>query len=320
MQNSLSIVFLGTPEFAVTSLEVLLKNQVEIKAVVTVPDKPAGRGQKIISSPVKKFADGHNLRILQPANLKDKDFINELSSFKADLFIVVAFRMLPEEVWQMPPLGTFNLHASLLPQYRGAAPINWAIINGENETGVTTFFLRHEIDTGNIIFNEKVSIAKDETASELHDRLKQTGAELVLKTVTAISQGNVHTLQQADLIKGDLKPAPKLNKANTAIDIHKSPEEVRNLIRGLNASPGAHTQLNSSTGISFSVKIFSANAFTKEHGFVPGKIETDNKTYLRIYLRKGYIDVNELQLSGRNRISIRDFLNGVRLDGDWTIG
>lgn len=319
MSNKPSIVFLGTPEFAVPSLEILVENGYQISAVVTVPDKPAGRGQKLVSSPVKEFAEKKGLKILQPTSLKDESFVNELKSLNADLQVVVAFRMLPEVVWNMPKLGTFNLHGSLLPQYRGAAPINWAVINGEPKTGVTTFFLKHEIDTGNIIFNQEVEISDADNAGTIHDKLMEVGSKLVLKTVQAIQVGKVKTVDQSNLDSSTLRSAPKLNRENTKLKITKSPIEARNFIRGLSPYPAAHAELFNSNGIGFSVKIFDVDAVSEAHHFPAGKIESDNKNYLRIYLSGGYISVKELQLSGRNKMKIKDFLNGIKFEGEWKI-
>ena len=314
-----SIIFLGTPEFAVPSLEILIKNDYNILAVVTVADKPAGRGQKINFSPIKQCAEKHGLKILQPSNLKDEKFLEELESLKADLQIVVAFRMLPEAVWKMPKLGTFNLHGSLLPHYRGAAPINWAIINGENKSGVTTFFLKHEIDTGNIILQKEVNISTEDSAGTLHDRMMEIGSELVLETVKLIENGKVLSTEQSKLIVDEIKTAPKLNRANTSFSINFPPYQARNFIRGLNPFPAAHTEIYNSNGIGFSVKIFSAESYDVPHSFAIGKIETDNKNYLRIYLKGGYLHVTELQISGRTKMKIKDFLNGVKLEGEWVV-
>jgi methionyl-tRNA formyltransferase len=315
-----SIIFYGTPEFAVPSLDILLKNKYPILAVVTAPDKPSGRGQKINFSPVKEYAVANNLNVLQPVNLKDENFIGELEKLKAELQVVVAFRMLPEKIWNMPSMGTFNLHASLLPQYRGAAPINWAIMNGEKETGITTFFLNKEIDSGKVIFREQTMIGKHETAGELHDRLMEAGAALVLKTVKAISNNDVHLKDQGEMNMGrELKVAPKLNKENTKLDIRKRPDQLVNFILGLSPYPGAHTQLNNKSGISFSLKIFSATPHNEVHPHPAGKVITDNKTYMNIYLPGGYVSVDELQLSGKNKVKIKDFLNGLKIEGDWYI-
>ncbi len=318
MPSPLRIVFFGTPAFAVSSIDILVKNGFDIAGVVTAPDKPSGRGQKIIPSPVKEYGEEHGLKILQPTNLKDENFIHELQQLKADLQIVVAFRMMPEAVWKMPKLGTFNLHASLLPQYRGSAPINWAIINGEKETGVTTFFLQQEIDTGKIIFQEKISIGEKETAGELHDRMMKLGAELVLKTTVAVSKENYKLTEQDQLIKGvTLKSAPKLNKANCRIDFHKTSVEVANLVRGLCPYPAATIEFYNDNGFSLMAKVFEVNAETSTHQQKPGHLETDNKTYLKIFLLNGWIFINELQVSGRNRMSAKDLLNGFKFMGNW---
>ncbi len=320
MNNAHTIVFFGTPEFAVSSLKILHENKYPIAAVVTIPDKPAGRGLKLTTSPVKEYAVANNLKLLQPANLKDEIFIEELKALNADLFVVVAFRILPEVIWTMPPLGTFNLHASLLPQYRGAAPINWAIINGEKETGITTFFLDHSVDTGKVLFRESSMIGKHETAGDIHDRLKETGAQLVLKSVQTIQEGNVYTFDQQQLGEGKkLNLAPKLSRENTRIDKRKRPEDFTNFICGLSPYPGAHTQISSSNGISFTMKIFSAKPFMEKHKYPAGTVKTDNKTYLNIYLPGGYVSIEELQLSGKNRVKIKDFLNGIKMEGDWHI-
>jgi methionyl-tRNA formyltransferase len=315
-----TIIFYGTPEFAVPSLEILYQNNFPLAAVVTSPDKPAGRGQKITMSPVKEFALSKGLKILQPENLKDDRFISELRELKPDLQVVVAFRKLPEEVWSLPPAGTINLHASLLPQYRGAAPINWAIINGEKNTGLTTFFINKDIDKGNVIFKEQTMIGEHESAGELHDRLKITGAGLLLKTVTAIAENNVYTYDQEALREGmTLLSAPKLDKNNTKIDVRYRPEQMCNFIFGLNPYPGAHTMLVNNNGISFSVKLFNARPHVLSHRHAAGKIETDGKSFLNIFLPGGYISVSELQLSGKSRMNIKDFLNGHKIEGDWCI-
>ena len=290
MSNKPSIVFLGTPEFAVPSLEILVENGYPISAVVTVPDKPAGRGQKLISSPVKVFAEKHGLKVLQPVSLKDESFINELKALNADLQVVVAFRMLPEVVWSMPRLGTFNLHGSLLPQYRGAAPINWAVINGEKKTGVTTFFLKQEIDTGNIIFNQEIEITNEDNAGTIHDKLMEIGSKLVLKTVQAIEVGKVKSIDQNALTKDTLRSAPKLNRENTRLSLTNSPEEARNFIRGLSPYPAAHAELFNSNGIGFSIKIYDVDAVSETHHYPPGKIESDNKSYIHIYFRWLYFN------------------------------
>ena len=314
------IVFFGTPEFAVPSLDILVQNKHKIVAVVTAPDRPSGRGQKITYSAIKEYAVANNIPVLQPDRLKDENFISELEALKADLQIVVAFRMLPEQVWKMPRRGTFNLHGSLLPQYRGAAPINWAVINGESKTGVSTFFLKHEIDTGDILFREEIKIEPDLTAGQLHDRMMQIGAALVLKTVKAIEEGSIDTKNQVKLSQEPLKAAPKLNKENTRLDNKKHYLDAYNFIRGLSPYPAAYSELyNPLSGVSLSVKIFSSKCEEVNHDKVPGTIETDNKNYLRIFFRKGYLDLEEIQLAGRGRVSIKDFLNGFKLEGLWTL-
>jgi methionyl-tRNA formyltransferase len=318
MSSPLKIIFYGTPEFAVPSLDILVKNKYNIVAVVTVPDKPAGRGQKIISSPVKEYAEQHGLKILQPSNLKDENFLHDLQELNPDLQVVVAFRMMPEAVWKLPKRGTFNLHASLLPQYRGAAPINWAIINGEKETGVTTFFLQQEIDTGKIIDREKISIGEKENAGELHDRLMIVGARLVLKTVDSISKENYTLTDQDKLASGaELKAAPKLTKMNCRIDTHKTAEEVENFVRGLCPYPGAITEFYNDNGFSLVAKIYKVTAGSASHQNKAGFIETDNKIFLKIFLRDGFVFVDELQVAGRNRMPVKDFLNGFKLTGNW---
>lgn len=312
------IIFYGTPEFAVASLEQLLKHKYNILAVVTSPDKPGGRGQKIQTSPVKDFAVKNSLKILQPANLKDESFLNELKGLNPDLQIVVAFRMMPEAVWQLPKLGTFNLHGSLLPQYRGAAPIHWAVINGEKETGVTTFFLKHEIDTGNIIMQEKATIGKDDTVGTMYEKLKKQGAALVVKTVEAIAQKNYELKDQESLKIGALKPAPKLTRLNTKINFNKKPEEIRNFIRGLNPEPGAHAELNLPANyLSFMIKIYEVDVEEKDHNEPTGNILTDHKSFLKIYVKGGLISLKDIKVSGRSKMPIKDFLNGFKLEGKW---
>jgi methionyl-tRNA formyltransferase len=299
------IVFMGTPDFAVPSLKILIENNYNVVGVITAPDKPAGRGLQSRISPIKKFAIERELDILQPEKLKSESFINELKSLNADLQVVVAFRMLPEVVWSMPPLGTFNLHASLLPQYRGAAPINWAIINGEKETGATTFFLQQQIDTGKIIFRDKIAIRNDETAGELHDELMVTGANLVLKTVKAIEQKN-YTLQEQP-IGNNLKTAPKIFTETCKIDFKKPVNTIYNLIRGLSPYPAAFTFFQDKI-----LKIYKANKIEQPHSNLVGEIITDNKTFFRIAASNGFIEIEELQLEGKKRMNVIDFLNGLR--------
>lgn len=301
------IIYMGTPEFAVPSLETLIRNNCNVVAVVTAPDKPKGRGQRIATSPVKDFAIAHNIPVLQPTNLKSEDFIEVLRSYKAHLQIVVAFRMLPEVVWNMPVLGTFNLHASLLPQYRGAAPINWAIINGEKETGLTTFLLKHEIDTGNIIFQEKEPVYDDDTAGTLYERLMHKGAALVLKTVRAIESGNFPQLKQHTT--GDIKIAPKIFKQDCEINWDQPTKDVYNFIRGLSPYPAAWTTLKDQT-----CKIYSVAHTDKIANFLyPGEHKTDNKTFLHIRTADGMLAIKELQMQGKKRMSTEEFLRGNTL-------
>jgi methionyl-tRNA formyltransferase len=322
MKEALKIIFLGTPEFAVDSLSALLQNRYDIAAVVTVPDQPAGRGQAMQSSPVKKYALDHSLRVLQPIKLKDPEFINELSTIAADLFIVVAFRMLPEIVWKMPRLGTFNLHASLLPQYRGAAPINHVIINGESETGLTTFFLKQEIDTGEIIYQEKIMIQPEETAGELHDRMKIAGAGLVLKTVEAITKGNLNTIEQGKLIDPfiPLKSAPKIFREDCRIDWSESNNIIHNKIRGLSPYPAAFTNFISPSGESFLVKIYKTVRSAGTNQNQPAKIITDGKSDLAVTTIDGMLHIREIQQAGKRIMKIDEFLRGFRVNSDWNIG
>ena len=318
-KQGLKIVFMGTPDFAVPSLDILLKNDCNVVGVITVPDKPAGRGLELHQSAVKKYALEKGLKILQPEKLKDETFLNQLKELKADLQVVVAFRMLPEVVWKMPRLGTFNLHASLLPQYRGAAPINWAIINGEKETGATTFFLQHEIDTGKIIFREKVNIGENETAGELHNQLMNTGANLVLKTVQVIESGNAEQTDQSAFVKKgeELKTAPKIFKESCKINWTKTADEIHNLIRGLSPYPSAFTELKSIEGKMFPVKIFEIKKEAITHSHLPGKILTDSKHFIKVAATGGLIDVLELQLAGKKRMRVEEFLRGFPLSNEW---
>ncbi|HEX6227377.1 MAG TPA: methionyl-tRNA formyltransferase [Chryseolinea sp.] len=304
---NLRIIFMGTPEFAVPSLEVLVENKYNIVAVVTAPDKPQGRGQKVTYSPVKECALKHKIPLLQPTNLKSPEFLEELKSYQADLQVVVAFRMLPEMVWSMPALGTFNLHASLLPQYRGAAPINWAIINGEKETGATTFFLKHEIDTGSIIFQVKEPIGDDDDAGRLYERLMKKGAELVLRTVKAIEQNNYASTPQPDA--GDIKHAPKIFKDTCQINWDQTSEKVRNFVRGLSPYPAAWTTIESKVFKVYKVSIVKdAVGNTKA-----GDLLTDNKTYIRIKTTDGLISLDEIQLEGKKRMTVPEFFRGNKL-------
>lgn len=305
--DPIKVIFMGTPEFAVPSLEILVENQINVVAVITAPDKPQGRGQKVAFSPVKTAALKHNIPVLQPTNLKSPDFLEELTSFQADLQVVVAFRMLPEVVWNMPPRGTFNLHASLLPQYRGAAPINWAIINGEKETGVSTFFLRHDIDTGSIIFQEKEPINDDDNAGTLYERLMLKGAKLVLKTVQAIQKGTFPKTPQPDHI--EIKHAPKIFKETCEIQWNSSSENIRNFVRGLSPYPGAWTTIAGKT-----FKVFKASLTNApENGQNPGEFVTDNKNYLYFKTKDGWIALDELQPEGKKKMTIAEFYRGNKI-------
>lgn len=312
---SMRIVFMGTPEFAVASLDILIKNDYNVVGVVTVPDKPAGRGQQIQQSAIKKYAVEHNLNLLQPEKLKDENFIAELKSLKADVQLVVAFRMLPEVVWHMPKMGTYNLHASLLPKYRGAAPINWAIINGEKESGVTTFKLKHQIDTGNILFQEKVNIEPTTTAGELHDKLMLVGAELILKTVSEIERSFVSGKELDFLPQDDQLAchAPKIFKEDCQIDWTKPGNEINNFIRGLSPYPTAFTQLKNGEDQIQLVKIFNSKFEIFPPNHPNGLLLTDNKTYLKVFCEDGLIEVTEIQLQGKKKIGIREFLRGFKI-------
>jgi methionyl-tRNA formyltransferase len=310
-ENKLRIIFMGTPDFAVPSLDILIKNNYHVVAVITAPDKPAGRGRKLHQSAVKKYAVEHNLPVLQPTNLKSPEFLDELKTYRADLQVVVAFRMLPEAVWRMPRLGTFNLHASLLPKYRGAAPINWAIINGEKETGVTTFFLQQEIDTGEIIFQEKVSISDTDTAGTLHDKLMHIGAKTVLKTVQAIEKGTVKTYPQNN---EDACAAPKIFKNDCLIDWHNTNEIIYNKIRGLSPYPTAFTYLKPKAGDKKVLKIYFAEKINKQIDAHPGTIISDNKNYIHIATANGLLSLTDLQLEGKKRLPVKDFLNGINME------
>ena len=307
---------MGTPEFAVPSLEILIKNGYNVVAVVTATDKLGGRGGKqLLESAVKKFAVSKSISVLQPKSLKAQEFIDELRSYNASLQIVVAFRMLPEAVWDMPTIGTFNLHGSLLPKYRGAAPINWAVIEGEKETGVTTFFIKHEIDTGDILFQKKLPIGKNETAGEVHDRMMVLGAELVLETVRTIEKGG-YTLQKQD--ETLVSKAPKIFHKTCEIDFNQPTEKVHNFIRGLSPYPGAWAQLHWSSDSNQEryegevVKIFKTQKITEAHDYAPGKFITGSRKSLKIATTGGFVEVLELQAPGRRRMDTVSFLNGLK--------
>ena len=335
--KKLRIIFMGTPEFAVASLDALISAGYNIVGVVTAPDKPAGRGMKLNESAVKKFAAERGLKILQPEKLKDPVFLEELKSFQADLQIVVAFRMLPEVVWNMPPKGTINLHGSLLPQYRGAAPINWAVINGEKETGVTTFKLKHEIDTGGILLQESFPIGENETAGEVHDKMKETGAQLLVKTVKGIAAGTLKEISQENIqylstrqagstlpaqlsneenpqpptsnIEYSLKHAPKIHLDTCRINWSQPVEKIFNLVRGLSPSPGAFIIMNEKM-----FKIYKAKKELVFPAIPEGEYETDGKTFLKFACTNGYLHLTEVQLEGKKKMSIEEFLRGFRFN------
>ncbi len=306
----MKLIFMGTPDFAVAALDALVRNGCNVVGVVTAPDRPAGRGQALKESAVKQYAREKGLPVFQPPKLKDPEFLQQLKSLNADLQVVVAFRMLPEVVWNMPPKGTINLHGSLLPQYRGAAPINWAIINGESESGVTTFFLQQEIDTGNLLFAEKVPIALNETAGELHDKLMAVGANLLLKTVEAVQTGNYSETPQGTMNPSVLKHAPKIFKQDCLINWRQAVEVVYNRIRGLSPYPTAFTQIDGQT-----LKIFRAEMEKTDSKFDPGSYSTDGKSFLKFACADGFISVTDLQLEGKKRMNVGAFLRGYKLAG-----
>ncbi len=305
--EELRIVFLGTPDFAVASLKALIEAGANVVAVVTAPDKPAGRGMQLHQSAVKQYALTQNLPVLQPEKLKNPDFLAELASYKADLQVVVAFRMLPVAVWDMPPMGTINVHGSLLPQYRGAAPINWAIINGETETGVTTFKLKHEIDTGDILLQRRVPVLPEDNVGTVYEKLMQAGAELLVETVKGLAAGKLEEIPQASIPREELKHAPKIFKEDTRIDWNKPVQEVHNLIRGLSPYPVAFTVLQDKV-----FKIYTSHTEPAAHTIVPGTYDTDGKTYLRFAASDGWLYADEVQQEGKKRMDIASFLRGFR--------
>jgi len=321
MKKNVSIVYMGTPEFAVAPLKKLVDSGYKIKAVITAPDKPAGRGKKLAAPAVKKFAEKHTIPVLQPPKLKDQDFLEELKALKPEVQVVVAFRMLPKEVWSIPNLGTFNLHASLLPQYRGAAPINHAIINGETETGLTTFFIDEKIDTGEIIFQEKMSIGPEETAGELHDRMMEEGANLVLKTVDAIIERKAVTHSQQENMKEgwELKNAPKIFREDCRLTLNDPLESLFNKVRGLSPYPAAFAFLENSSGKQIQVKIFRTDFEVIKHSESPGTLMSDGKNFLKIAHREGFLIVKELQLAGKKRMDTKSFLIGFQDLKDWKL-
>ncbi len=319
MSNSLRIVFMGTPEFAVASLGSLLMNGHNVVGVVTAPDKPAGRGRKMTQSAVRQFAEFSSLPVLQPSDMREPLFLESLASLNPDLIVVVAFRYLPREVWSLPPLGTINLHASLLPHYRGAAPINHAIINGEQTTGVTTFLIDNNIDTGNILLRQEVPVFNNENAGDLHNRLMRTGALLINRTVEGLARGSLKPLPQNQFIKpGEtIRPAPKIFPGDCIIDWKKSAASIHNLIRGLSPSPCARSAFRNDRDI-IQFKVYEAQAETRDHTNDCGTIESDNKHFIRIACKGGFINILSLQLAGRKRMSAAELLRGFRV-GEYTI-
>ncbi len=314
MENNLRIVFMGTPGFASYILDELVNNQYNIVGVVTTPDRAAGRGYKLQSSDVKKVAEKHQLPILQPENLKEDTFHKALAELNADIFVVVAFRMLPKVVWSMPKYGTFNLHGSLLPQYRGAAPINWAIINGDTETGVTTFFIDEKIDTGNIILKEVCPIDHQDTAGTLHDKLMVLGAKLIQRTLDLVSVNKVQTIPQGELYVDEksLNDAPKIFKPMCEINFKQSTKDVYNFIRGLNPYPAAHCLISTDNKEGVMHKLFTCKDHSTNHKFEAGHIETDGKLFYRIYCEDGYLEIMEIQQAGKRKMAIGDYLRGLK--------
>lgn len=314
--NNLKIIFFGTPDFAVASLNALLDAGKQVVAVVTAPDQPSGRGLKLNESAVKKFALSKNIPVLQPEKLKDSAFLENIKSYNAGLFIVVAFRMMPEVLWSMPPKGTFNLHGSLLPQYRGAAPIHRAVMNGETQTGVTTFFLKQEIDTGAVIFSEKIKIEPADTTGMVHDKLMQIGGELVVKTVNAIEQNSFTTTEQNKLTAdaSTLKHAPKIFKDDCLINWSNTAQHNYNQVRGLSPYPAAFTYLTNAEGQSLQLKIFFATKEEAATPVEPGLISTDEKSYLKISCNNGWLSLTDVQLEGKKRMTVSDFLRGFKIN------
>lgn len=312
-KDELRIVYMGTPEFAVESLRCLVEGGYNVVGVITMPDKPVGRhGSVLQPSPVKQYAMEHGLKVLQPERLKDEAFLEELRALKADLQIVVAFRMLPEVVWNMPPYGTFNLHASLLPQYRGAAPINWAVVNGDKETGITTFFLKHEIDTGEVIQQVRVPIHETDNVGDVHDRLMELGGRLVVETVDHILDGTVTTLPQEQMIVDEpLRPAPKIFKETCRLDWTMSLERLYNFVRGFSPYPAAWTELHDGVRVQV-LKIYEAIREEAFHDLKPGTLVSDGKHYLKVAVPGGYLRLESLQLAGKKRMPVRDFLCGYK--------
>ncbi|WP_455586250.1 methionyl-tRNA formyltransferase [Bacteroides sp.] len=313
-KEDLRIVYMGTPDFAVEALRCLVEGGYNVVGVITMPDKPAGRGHKIQYSPVKQYALEHNLPLLQPEKLKDEAFVQSLRDLKADLQIVVAFRMLPEVVWNMPRLGTFNLHASLLPQYRGAAPINWAVINGDTETGITTFFLRHEIDTGEVIQQVRVPIADTDNVEIVHDKLMVLGGRLVVETVDAILNNTVQSIPQEEMaVIGELRPAPKIFKETCRINWNQPVKRIYDFIRGLSPYPAAWSELTNASGETVVMKVFESEKIQEAHQLAPGTIVTDGKKYLKVAAVDGFVGILSLQLPGKKRMKTEELLRGYKI-------
>ena len=319
-KEDLRIVYMGTPDFAVESLRCLVEGGYNVVGVITMPDKPAGRGHKLQFSPVKQYALEHSLPLLQPEKLKDEAFVEALREWKADLQIVVAFRMLPEVVWNMPRLGTFNLHASLLPQYRGAAPINWAVINGDTETGITTFFLRHEIDTGEVIQQVRIPIADTDDVGIVHDKLMMLGGKLVTETVDAILNDAVKPIPQEEMaVVGELRPAPKIFKDTCRIDWNQPVKRIYDFIRGLSPYPAAWSELVQPDGETVVMKIFETEKIIQSHQLTPGTLLTDGKTYIHVAAADGIIGIRALQLPGKKRLKTDELLRGFRLAEEFRV-
>lgn len=324
-KEDLRIVYMGTPDFAVEALQCLVEGGYNVVGVITMPDKPAGRGHKIQFSPVKQYVVDYNqgrerhperreIGLLQPEKLKDEAFVEALRAWRADLQIVVAFRMLPEVVWNMPRLGTFNLHASLLPQYRGAAPINWAVINGDTETGITTFFLKHEIDTGEVIQQVRVPIADTDDVGMVHDKLMRLGGRLVVETVDAILAGTVKSIPQEEMaVAGELRPAPKIFKETCRIDWHQPVKRIYDFVRGLSPYPAAWTELVLPGGDAVVIKVFETEKVEESHRLAPGTVQTDGKNYIRVAAKDGFVGIRSLQLPGKKRLKTDELLRGFRL-------
>lgn len=319
-KKELRIVYMGTPDFAVESLRCLVEGGYNVVGVITMPDKPAGRGHKVQYSPVKQYALEHSLPLLQPERLKDESFLEALRAWQADLQIVVAFRMLPEVVWNMPRLGTFNLHASLLPQYRGAAPINWAVINGDTETGITTFFLKHEIDTGEVIQQVKVPIADTDDVGVVHDKLMYLGGKLVTETVDAILNGTVKSIPQEEMaVVGELRPAPKIFKETCRIDWNQPKKRIYDFIRGLSPYPAAWTELHMGDYAPVVLKVFESEQVAESHSLPIGTVQTDGKNYIRVAVPDGFVSIRSLQLPGKKRLKVDELLRGFRMEGVLTV-